>query len=411
VESQVIGQSLVDEVIEKFLRVCVEHLRYRGVHSPFVGNNPDELVRRAARDLLRVPTFVADGHSLSLFDDCNTVSALNYEGHECCGKIVIARVNHPGLAVTCRFENMVLFHEHRHLRKLLEMTDERTHLLSDGSYVFGLGTTDTSYTYDDEDVFQIEFQKRNTWTISCGPKTLLRAVHGRPVVPVPPLDFAMCQEITARQLFGLAYDQNYLYSLAAAMATMAHGGTLVVSGNAAMEADRLRGQSLTVRPFRLPPDLVSIVSSIDGAVLVDPTGTCHAVGVVLDGEAIPGGNRSRGARYNSAYRYVSGKAATVAFVKSDDGMIDLLPHGLAPVRASVVERALRRLQALAKATEVRWRDYHAVNDDLSMLQFHFTDANRSEANELIVVAANKVADPPWGKPVEPRLFEALDASQ
>src|SRR5260370_30101632 len=90
---------------------------------------------------------------------------------------------------------------------------------------------------------------------------------------------------------------------------------------------RCAGQALTVEPTRLDDSVVGQVTGIDGAVLVDPSGYCDAIGVILDGTAAGEGDRSRGARYNSAVKYLAsaGDTPTVILLVSEDGMINLLP--------------------------------------------------------------------------------------
>ena len=70
------------------------------------------------------------------------------------------------------------------------------------------------------------------------------------------------------------------------------------------------------------------MTRIDGAVLLDHEGLCHAVGVILDGKATDRGSPARGARFNSALRYVleEGERASIAVVLSEDGNVDLLPR-------------------------------------------------------------------------------------
>lgn len=73
------------------------------------------------------------------------------------------------------------------------------------------------------------------------------------------------------------------------------------------------------------------VGAVDGAVLLDLDLRAHAFGVVLDGLGSPqaGGDRSRGARYNSTRRFVadclSRGIPCCAAVFSDDGGADLFP--------------------------------------------------------------------------------------
>ena len=83
--------------------------------------------------------------------------------------------------------------------------------------------------------------------------------------------------------------------------------------------------------------MITRVTSIDGALLIDRSGICHAIGVILDGLASPKGTPSRGARFNSAIRYVeSAKSANtevLAIVVSEDGSVDVLPDLPAQVEA------------------------------------------------------------------------------
>jgi DNA integrity scanning protein DisA with diadenylate cyclase activity len=75
----------------------------------------------------------------------------------------------------------------------------------------------------------------------------------------------------------------------------------------------------------LTPLITQLITSIDGAVLLDPEGYCYSIGVILDGKASGHGNGTRGARYNSAVRYVeSSPYPCLVVVVSEDGMVDVL---------------------------------------------------------------------------------------
>ena len=126
---------------------------------------------------------------------------------------------------------------------------------------------------------------------------------------------------------------------------------LMISADAAGEAERLQQQATKIEPTQLEDGLLRRVTRIDGAVLVDLEGRCHAIGVILDGPVSPRCTPSRGARYNSAIRYVhgrheAGKKDCFAVLKSEDGMIDLVPHLMPPIRRSELEAALTRLEAV-----------------------------------------------------------------
>lgn len=74
------------------------------------------------------------------------------------------------------------------------------------------------------------------------------------------------------------------------------------------------------------------MTAIDGALLIDLHGYCHACGVILDGEATVSGDMARGARYNSTNNYIQGlrakyrsrKKSLLAIVVSEDGMVNIL---------------------------------------------------------------------------------------
>lgn len=130
------------------------------------------------------------------------------------------------------------------------------------------------------------------------------------------------------------------------------------------EAHRLalNGRGLLLSPKRSlfycgKPNAILIkrMASIDGAILADFNGNCHAYGVILDGKAVTdskdnndkedskdnNGNKDRGARYNSTKTYLDSvvdgsasqgdagtgniKPARIGIVRSEDGMLDIFP--------------------------------------------------------------------------------------
>jgi DNA integrity scanning protein DisA with diadenylate cyclase activity len=108
------------------------------------------------------------------------------------------------------------------------------------------------------------------------------------------------------------------------IASLDHGTIVIVSSEAQEEAQRLRKQGTQIEPRVLNQGEFQSVSSIDGALLFDPNGRCHAIGVVLDGMAKENlGDPSRGSRYNSMIKYVQTRVdlnkSVVGVVFSDDG--------------------------------------------------------------------------------------------
>ncbi|WP_369073198.1 diadenylate cyclase [Hymenobacter coccineus] len=133
---------------------------------------------------------------------------------------------------------------------------------------------------------------------------------------------------TVRRVFPTldADSVDYLWELTASASTQPTGTILVFSTGAAQEAQRLSRQSFRVAPRIITPTVLRLVTNIDGAVFIEPTGVCHSIGAILDGLATEKGDSSRGSRYNSALRYVnSSQYPCLAVVVSEDGWIDLLP--------------------------------------------------------------------------------------
>ncbi|MBO7520988.1 MAG: diadenylate cyclase, partial [Opitutales bacterium] len=106
------------------------------------------------------------------------------------------------------------------------------------------------------------------------------------------------------------------------------GTMLVISKKAKEEAKRLAAQSTPIAPIVLTRQLLGSLTSIDGAILLDPSGVCHCIGAILDGMATANGDSTRGARYNSAVKYIDSRKALgescMAVVISEDGNIDIL---------------------------------------------------------------------------------------
>ena len=80
-------------------------------------------------------------------------------------------------------------------------------------------------------------------------------------------------------------------------------------------------------------EYLSSFSSIDGAVLLDFAGQCHAIGAIIGGEpdATVKGDIGRGSRYNSARNFLAWAAKRypgvlfLSIIVSEDGIIDVLP--------------------------------------------------------------------------------------
>ena len=288
----------------------------------------EELLRGAGKTLLDTPAQALglDPATTKLFATCNTISSLRYEGAEGVGKLLLARRGHPNVeevfALTCPTE----LTDYRAVRKLLQMTTPDVHLLADGDNVYALGRQVGSYDAVREDLFVVSFITHYAWELQHAGHVLLRSHYGLPGLPRTRLSRTGFRK-ALRRTFDLSDPAKVerLWDVVLEASRQPHGTLLVITTEALAEADRLKLQCTLVEPVPLTPLITRLVTSIDGAVLLDPEGYCYSIGVILDGRASGRGDSARGARYNSALRYVESSAyPCLAVVVSEDGLVDVI---------------------------------------------------------------------------------------
>jgi len=244
------------------------------------------------------------------------------------------------------------------------MASGQTSLVADSEKIYGLGQLASGVDpWTTQDVFQIEFLDHYHWRLSCGKEVMLISRYGTPSLPQEPFPTARLVD-TYQRLFpdARASDVSRFMELFRVALGAGHGSTLVTAQDAEGEAQRLHQQGGRIAPTRLTPELFRQVSSIDGAILVDPRGTCHAVGLILDGAARPECTPARGSRYNSAIRYVySCDTPRLAVVVSDDRTVDVIPLLRPRIKPSAIRKAIIELESSSKD------DYH---DSINWLHRH-----------------------------------------
>jgi hypothetical protein len=128
----------------------------------------------------------------------------------------------------------------------------------------------------------------------------------------------------------------------------------------------------------MTPDLLRRVSGIDGTIILDPHGICHAVGVILDGVATVDCTPSRGSRFNSGLRYISPEGTRrLAIVVSDDHTVDLIP--LLPPQIARTDMETN-VSALEKAT---LDNYHKPRNWLENHRFYLNSKQCEIVNSAL----------------------------
>ena len=325
-----LATSLVQGALFKFNEECVKSLSEPepGAGLLFRPRETDELLRGAGKSLLDTPAqaLETDPGTARLFYTLNTISSLRYEGADSVGRMLLARRGHPNVeevfALTCPTE----LSDYRAVRKLLEMANHDVHLLADGEKVYALGRQTGYYDASREDLFVIHFVTHYAWEFEHAGQVLMRARYGLPTLPRPRLNKLRFKR-DLKRTFDITKPEKItrLWEVVLEASRQPKGTLLVITTEALAEADRLKLQCTLIEPVPLTPLITQLITAIDGAVLLDPEGYCYSIGVILDGKASGHGTSTRGARYNSAVRYVeSSPYPCLVVVVSEDGMVDVL---------------------------------------------------------------------------------------
>ncbi|MEJ1337135.1 MAG: hypothetical protein RNU03_13720 [Candidatus Sedimenticola sp. (ex Thyasira tokunagai)] len=340
-----------------------------------------EIVRDAASHFMHTPGAAVMNQYIhtDLFERFNMISSLMYEGVEGKGQLLLANPDSNAIDFVLRFKEPVLFREPRWARKILQMAAKDIALIADSECIYGLGKLKTEYDSSLQNVFLIAFLDHYHWELRCEDKVLLVSHYGEPKLP---------QESITRDQFVVNYarvfpessvgDQDHLWGLFNIAIRQNHGSMIIVAADAAMETQRLTQQGTVIEPILMTEELLSRVSDIDGTIILDPHGICHAVGVILDGAATTDCTPSRGSRFNSGLRYVNaGVAGRLAIVVSEDHTVDIIPMLLPQIKRDDIEL---NISALERAT---LDDYHKARNWLDGNRFYFNDEQCKRINSAL----------------------------
>ena len=394
--------SLLDAAIREFFDLCEEELQKREPYR-VKDREYDEIIRAAGRLLMYTPSN-AGGEFRGLhglFDSCNEVSSLKHEGDESVGEMLIAKKGHSNVQVVLSLTHPVSMRNHRAVRKLLEVSSSELSLLSDSGYVYGLGKSVDNYDRRNEDLFLIRFVRHFTWELFHDRHLMMQVKYGQPSLPQG--DSGKLRfETDIKRIFPSITPEELLqlWELTIAAASQRHGTTVVISSEAQKEANRLKSQATVIEPTRLTQDVMRMITAIDGAVLVAPESICHAIGVILDGPVAKKGDPSRGARFNSAIRYVESKKEDHAYtclviVVSEDGTVDLVPNLMPQVSKLAILEEIEKLAELKEEENFERKQFYGIMDFLSSVKFYLSIEMCDRINQLrreIEPHDSKVAD-------------------
>ncbi|MEL1262875.1 hypothetical protein [Pseudoxanthomonas putridarboris] len=343
--------------------------------------NAEEIVRVAAEKFMHTPGLSIDRQYIhtDLFKILNLVSSLLYEGSKGIGDLVIVDPTNTAVDFALKFASPVPLREPRWIRKVLQMAATGVGIIADHQNIYGLGRLKESHNPAEQDAFIVSFVDHYHWELRCGDQMLIRSHYGVPRLPQEPIDRKAFLSSYAR-IFPRSLPEDGLraWSLLNAQTRLEHGSMVVFAEDAANEAKRLGRQGTPIMPIILTEELLRSVSGIDGTILVDPSGYCHAIGVILDGEANEECMPSRGSRYNSGVRYVgSGGRKRLAIIVSDDRTIDVIPALRRLVSRTLIERHVATLESATLD------NYHDSRNWLDKHRFYVNSGQCERINAVL----------------------------
>lgn len=306
------------------------------LQKPSEGNitslaNSERVIEDAASSLLNsVEVHINKLNKIDLLSFANAIAAERYEGSASQGRLIICHTNHPHIYIKVKLKTPIDIYNYRGIRKLLEVSSNQMALLCDIESVWGLGIPFNTYQPNQEDLFEIRFFEHHTWELVHAENIMLRVKYRQPRLPRERFDQNLfCDRL--HQLFQVnQITANRLIQAVEAAVKQRHGTILVITPEAQAETARLAAQSTVIAPVVITKEIVAHLSNIDGAILISPDGIIHSFGVILDGKTTKNGSSIRGARYNSAIRYVDGERSRnvncLALIVSEDGYVDLYPN-------------------------------------------------------------------------------------
>lgn len=394
-------ESLFDSLIWTFLGESLDTMyRPRAATGPqSITTDKKEVMRIAASNFVSsvISTVCESRGPWQFLNTCNYVSSLKYEGDPSVGKMIVCKETHSNLELSLKLATPVQLSEYRKIRKLLEIASRDLALYSNGLEILGLGKIKGEYDEKNQDLIRINFSGSYKWELIHGDHIMLIVEHTNPRLPKVKINQEVFEDLLKRIFLDISTeDIENLRKLVDTATMQKHGALLIISNEAESEALRLANQSTDIKPTMLNESLIRNVTSIDGAVMLDNHGVCHSIGVILDGIATDKGTSARGARYNSAVRYVEkNNKKCVAIIISEDGMVDLYPELLPKIKKSEIEKYLNKLRIQSEKEVLDSEEYHDIMRWFDGHEFYLSQEQCDEINQIKTLCNDKEKSDPY----------------
>jgi hypothetical protein len=266
-----------------------------------------------------VSSLLETGSAGELYSWLNGVAKLRYEDSQESSFLALCQADHP--AVRLIIKAPVRMQDASYVRKMLNISSPSLAVFSDGLVIFGFGSVPRG-----RGVLVVRFDWPGVWELRRDEQVIMRAESSAKDDRLKVLRKDQFQ-IALEQTFGhlLPSTAERLWELIVAATRQGRGTNVLISVDAVRESTRLSSQCTRVVPFELTSAIMERATAIDGTVVMDPNGICHAIGAILDGWVSWRGNPARGGRFNSALMYLdSCPSPALIVVVSQDGMVDLV---------------------------------------------------------------------------------------
>ncbi|MDN4616703.1 diadenylate cyclase [Paenibacillus sp. PsM32] len=371
--NKIIINDIKDNTIpQKYNEDCIQYNRriarlYFGKIQTFIESSKSEF--KLGIDYLN--SINSQFYVNNLLESLDDVSSRAYESSIAFGSILfmnkslITESNLIRFAIKFAKNDVIKLEDAKRIRKLLELTniEKDLYLIADHSVIYGIGEVNW-HLQKDSLILRLDFNGVSKYILSFAKlqmqsilegqlitkenqkfyrsdlkleeKELISIAFKNPKINEEGYSTERFSRILSKELFENKEEQIKIEKLNEIVqkARMQKHGTIVVITNvetAKNEIKKLSKQSTVIEMGPINPEHIKFLTSIDGAIYFDSDCNCHGIGVILDGEAQENiGDASRGARFNSAYRYIAKlkKSAQrcVIIIISEDGMIDILPE-------------------------------------------------------------------------------------
>lgn len=372
-------RHIEESFVETIVKMCLGKAD-KSLYSPDPGSDMSVLgdrtniIRNSASRFVSNTVYALGGEPNDQFESINKASSLTYERSRAKGQLAFTRRDNLAAKLDVAFQIPIGLHKDRTIRKLLELTDEKTTLLADSRSVYGLG----KFTHDPNWAV-VTIKGHAEWTLGVNGTELVKVRNEHATLPQPVLSKDIFMDVARRKVN--ADDPEIIWQICECALESGHGTTIVVSEDPASEVKRLGQEALAIKPVSLDPEEVVRLGRVDGATLLGPDGTCFAFGVILDGDANSSGDRARGSRFNSALRYQkSSKIGTMVIVISDDGIANIIPTLERRIFRQEAEEAVQAFCDCSGEEDVNGEEWAEQLNRVEKLTFYLSDEQCQRVN-------------------------------